>query len=827
MIKPVSPITRALVMLAVASVAMTPALQQPPAPEPTTPAPPPGNEVLMPTTPPDEPRYTNRLAQETSPYLLQHAHNPVNWQPWGPEAFAEAQRRQVPILVSIGYSTCHWCHVMERESFENVQTAKLMNERLVCIKVDREERPDVDDLYMNAVVAMTGQGGWPMNVFLVPPPPDDLKGETWTALAPFWGGTYFPPEDAMGRPGWPRIVESLAKAWDEQRVEVIAQSTRMADAVRQRLSLRGDAAAIGEGEVSGSIITLLRLFDRTSGGFGQAPKFPQPVFLELLMQSSDSVGGEATRTRVDEALSLTLDRMAMGGMYDQAGGGFHRYSTDAQWLVPHFEKMLYDNGQLAEVYAQAAQRTDDAYYKRIADEICAYVRREMTDPDSGAFYSAQDAEVNHREGQNYLWTPEEVAAALKAAGEESLLDLATRAYGLDRGPNFQDPHHQDEPARNVLYLTTHPQPLAASLHLTREQLDEQLTRINAALLGTRMKRDQPSTDDKVIAGWNGLMIAGLARSSQVLDQPQYREAASRAWRFIDTTMRDKDGGLLRTYRAGRAAIPAFCEDYALLAHGLIALHSADPDGGYLDAAGKLMDDARTRFWDNQRGGWFDTAADTSDVFFRARSLNDGAMPGATSVMLNNLIDLHQLTGEQRWLDDAIAALTAVSADLRDNPLAAANCTRALLRLLDIDPQRVHRIGRGAQDPDRIVDVAPSMDELDLVNEDSGQFTVTLIPRRGYHLNANDPGSTEVVPLSFQLADADGLAFAPVYPPGTAFGVGGQTILVHEQAVTIALLIQRVGNVTGQPRLMVTYQACNDAACLAPVTEEVAVKIKVR
>ncbi len=827
MIKPATRIGQSLAVLLALGLRAAPGAQHAP---PSTPSPthPPENEVFMTPQPDSAPLHTNRLAQETSPYLLQHAHNPVNWQPWGEEAFAEAKTRQVPILVSIGYSTCYWCHVMERESFENEDTAKLMNEHFVCIKVDREERPDVDDLYMSAVIALTGQGGWPMNVFLTPPPPDDLpEGDRWTALAPFWGGTYFPPQDAMGRPGWPRVVQSLSAAWNEQRSDVLDQAKRLAGDVRTRLSLHGDATPVGPGDVSTAVMTLLRIFDRANGGFGQAPKFPQPVFLDLLMASRDSIGGESSRDRVDEALSITLDRMAMGGMYDQVGGGFHRYSTDAQWIVPHFEKMLYDNGQLAEVYARAARSTDDPYYKQIADEICAYVLREMTDPNTGAFYSAQDAEVNHREGLNYLWTPEQVQDALKEAGEASLTAVAIKAYGLDHDANFRDPHHPEDDPKHILLLTAHPDLLTKSLNLTRQQLDAQLTRINAALLKVRDERDQPGVDDKILAGWNGLMIAGLADCAEVLDKPEYREAAARAWGFINTTMRDESGGLLRTFRAGRAAIPAFCEDYALLAHGLIALHRSNPNAGYLDAAAKLMNDARSLFWDDQRGGWFDTRRGSTDVFFRARSLSDGALPCAGSVMLNNLIDLYELDGENHWLDDAFAALTAISADLHENPIGMADSTRALLRLIDIDPQRVYRIGRGAGDPNRFVDVAVSADEVDLVDETSAEIAVTLMARQGYHINANNPGSEGVVPLSFELVDGAGLAMAPAYPPGMDFGMADQTIRVHEHSVTVPILIRRVGEVAGQPRLMVTYQACNDTACLKPVTEEVPVTIKVK
>jgi uncharacterized protein YyaL (SSP411 family) len=378
----------------------------------------------------------NRLSRETSPYLLQHAHNPVAWFPWGDEAIAEARRRDVPIFLSIGYSTCYWCHVMERECFESEEIARQMNDRFVCVKVDREERPDLDDLYMTATQLLTGHGGWPMSVFLEP-----------QGLRPFWAGTYFPPEPRHGVPSFPQVLDAMSRAWTERRGEVLEQAASVAEGVRQHMVSEEAPVGLGLPQVTEAGRDLLKRFDRVHGGFGGAPKFPQPVFLEFLLDLRAAAADDATRDAIDQAVRRTLDRMAIGGVFDQVGGGFHRYSVDERWLVPHFEKMLYDNAQLAQVYARAAVVYSDDFYATIARRTLDYALREMTSSE-GAFYSAQDAEVDGREGGNYVWTPEEIRAALppEDAG------FAIKVYGADAGPNFRDPHYPDSSSTNVLFL---------------------------------------------------------------------------------------------------------------------------------------------------------------------------------------------------------------------------------------------------------------------------------------------------------------------------------------------------------------------------------------
>ncbi|MHC4991738.1 MAG: thioredoxin domain-containing protein, partial [Planctomycetota bacterium] len=456
-----------------APVGTAPAAMQdePPAPAATPTTATEQNENAMtepPTETPPAIELRNRLADETSPYLLQHEANPVHWFPWGPEAFEAARALGRPIFLSVGYSTCYWCHVMERESFENEQIAAIMNEHFICIKVDREERPDVDDIYMRAVQMLNqGHGGWPMSVFLEP-----------GGLRPFIGGTYFPPTDQAGRPGFPTVLEQVAAFWRDRRQDVVQQATMVADAVRQQMAVEFAPQEIGRDEIARAQGQLMSMYDQQDAGFVVAqqrrPKFPIPSALDFLMSTAWDV--ESNR----KAVIHTLDRMATGGMYDQVGGGFHRYSTDEKWLVPHFEKMLYDNGQLASTYAEAYQRTGDAFYAQIIRETLDYVIREMTSPEGG-FYSAQDAEVNHREGQNYLWQPGEVRKALSEAGREDLVDLALEVYGFNNGTNFQDPHHPEDEATNVVYLVERPDVMAGRLDLALEEFESRLVAINEIL----------------------------------------------------------------------------------------------------------------------------------------------------------------------------------------------------------------------------------------------------------------------------------------------------------------------------------------------------------
>ncbi len=786
------------------------------------------------------PNPPNHLAGQTSPYLLQHVHNPVDWWPWGEAAFAEARRRNVPIFLSIGYSTCYWCHVMERESFENAAIAKLMNERFVCIKVDREERPDVDDLYMTATQLMTHHGGWPMSCFLEP-----------ATLKPFWCGTYFPPEPRGQMAGFPQVLQGLSIAWKDQHAEIVEQAAAVAEAVGEQLAHAAEPVAVGLEQVSSAAHHLLRMFDRVHGGFGAAPKFPQPVFLELLLDVRDSAGGDATRQAVDEALKLTLDKMACGGMNDQAGGGFHRYSVDELWLVPHFEKMLYDNAQLAAVYARAGQTYQDDFYTRTARRTLDYVLREMTSPEGG-FYSAQDAEVDGREGLNYLWNTDEIRAAIP---DKADADFAIDVYGLRDGPNFRDPHQPDSPAANILFLADRPEKLAAARGLTLPDFLTRLDRTNTALYDARAKRKQPRLDDKVLLGWNGLMVGAMARAGLLLREERYVKAAAKAADFAFAKMRDDRGDLLRSYRAGRAATPAFLEDYAFLIDGLLALHEVDAKTGWLKgglSAPAALAQARglarraTELFGDALAGFFDTRESQSDLFVRARSTSDGAIPAGSSVMLHNLIELHERTGDAAYLDSAIGCLRSLSAAAAHSPVSTANTTRAVLRLIAAGQMVADRLaafsiapspaaggggGRGSARPEGVslrttpVEVLSNTDRIQVGKDHPAELHLHIRIKDGYHLTAADPGpgGKDLIPLRVGIVHGTGIAVYADYPAGEKYGKEGE-LRVYKGSVEFRVAVERQGEWTGRPLLSVTFQACTETECLLPVTVELDVAV---
>ncbi len=802
-------------------------------------------------------KYTNALAGQTSPYLLQHAHNPVKWYPWGAEAFELARRTGKVIFLSVGYSTCYWCHVMEREVFENERLAGILNEHCVSIKVDREERPDVDDIYMAAVQMMTGRGGWPMSVFLTPP---GAGGEDDPGLKPIWAGTYIPPEARHGLPGFERVVTGISGAWETQREQVLGQAERVAAAVVSHLGEREAVVRLSEGSVSAAADQLMRMYDARHGGFGGAPKFPQPTNLLFLMR--------VYRNDPDEdlwgALAYTLERMARGGMYDQVGGGFHRYSTDDRWLVPHFEKMLYDNAQLVEAYVTAgAIRTDVAdagLYERVVRETCDYVLREMTDA-TGAFWSAQDAEVDAREGSNYLWTPREVRGAI---GDEELTALAGRMYGLDQGTNFQDPHHDDEPASNVLYLPMRLDELARREGVGLGELTAKRRQINERMLAVRDGRKQPRTDDKVIASWNGMMIAGLARAGKALDEARYVEAAVAAAGAVLDRMREgehgssgrggsADGGvdagrgLYRTMRGGVAKVDAFLEDYAFLVHGLLELSRATGDGRWLEAAEELMGVAAARFGargegsnegrgegsegSEGRGGYYDTLAGQSDLFVRTVSTYDGALPSGNSQMIHNLLDLYELTGQAEYLDRAVADLRAFSGVLSKRGASMVHMQHALLRAMGASSGRFGGVeddgGDGLAVGDEAVTVSVEPGVVD-VSSGEARVRVTVEIAEGYHLNASEVGLDWLIATRLELVGGKGLTLKVDYPAGVRkrYALAEDELAVYEGTVVLeARLIHKegVGGV-GDPRLVLRYQACTQTACLE--VKEVALPVMI-
>src|SRR5438445_638126 len=549
------------------------------------------------------PKPPNRLVDATSPYLLQHAHNPVHWFPWGEEALARAREEGKPIFLSIGYSACHWCHVMERESFEDEAVAELMNRHFVSIKVDREERPDLDDIYMAATLAMNqGQGGWPMTVFLTP----DQE--------PFFAGTYFPPEDRGGRPGFSTVLKRIAELWEKDRDSVKEQGAQLADYLRENAKA-APGGEVGEDALRQAAQQLGREFDARRGGFGPAPKFPPSAGLSLLLRIHRRFGDE----HAQEMVRKTLDAMARGGIYDQVGGGFARYSTDARWLVPHFEKMLYDNAQLARVYLEGFQATGEGLYRRVATETLDYVLREMTDP-AGGFYSATDADSEGEEGKFFVWTPAEVREALGPEGEE----LARRFcayYDVTEGGNWE--------GRSIPNAPRALDDVARELGIAPAELEGSLGDARARLYEARKRRVPPGLDDKVLTAWNGLMISALAEGFRALGDQRYLEAARRAADFLLGALRRPDGGLLRTWRRGRAHLDAYLEDYAFFAEALVDLYEAGGAPKYLEEAASLADRIRKDFA-AEEGGFFSTGRGHESLIVRPREGHDGAIPSANA-----------------------------------------------------------------------------------------------------------------------------------------------------------------------------------------------------
>lgn len=578
-------------------------------------------------------KHTNKLINETSPYLLQHAHNPVDWFPWGDEAFEKARNEDKPVLVSIGYSACHWCHVMEHESFENEATAAVMNEHFVNIKVDMEERPDVDQIYMNFVQITTGRGGWPMNVFLTP----DKR--------PFFGGTYFPPSPRYSMPSWQQILLSIAEAYRERRDEIEHSANDIVGELR-RMSVVESGGGLSTDILDSAFASFSRTFDATHGGFGGAPKFPQAMSLEFLLRYHHRTGDEQALKMVTH----TLDKMACGGIYDQLGGGFHRYAVDAIWLVPHFEKMLYDNAQLIRVYLHAYQVTQNEFYKRIAVETLEYVRREMLDA-SGGFYSAQDADSEGEEGKFFVWTPEDIEQVLGREDARAFCEY----YDVTLNGNFE--------GKNILNVKNPVAPAPGSDTHTK-------------LFEVREKRVKPFRDEKVLTAWNGLMLAAFADAARVLDVEDYLKIAERNAKFILAQLQD-DGRLLRTWKDGTAKLNGYVEDHANVADGLIELYQATGELDYLIEARRLADTMITEFWDEESGGFFFTSNDHEELIVRNKDFYDNATPSGNSVAADVLLKLAKFTGDERYERFAITTLRLAASQIRRHPQGFGRALSAL------------------------------------------------------------------------------------------------------------------------------------------------------
>jgi uncharacterized protein len=589
----------------------------------------------------------NRLANETSPYLLQHKDNPVDWYPWGEEALRRAREEDKPILLSVGYSACHWCHVMERESFEDEETARIMNEHFVNIKVDREERPDIDSIYMSAVQALTRHGGWPMTVFLTP------DG------APFYGGTYFPPVPKGGLPSFQQVLLSLADAYENRYDEV----SRSAESVREYLRATTGAAlpqtAVGTELLDRAAESLISELDRRFGGFGGAPKFPQAMNLEVLLRHHHRTGDLAALSGVED----TLRAMANGGIYDQLGGGFARYSVDQYWLVPHFEKMLYDNALLSRLYLEAYQATDNPFYRRIAEETLDYVVRDMTSPEGG-FYSAEDADSEGEEGKFYVWTPAEIRGVL----DEEDATLAERYWDVTERGNFE--------GKNILYVPRPPEAVAAEFGISPEELRERIEGIRSTLFAEREKRTRPGRDEKILAAWNGLMLRSFAFAARVLNREDYREFAERNAAFLLDRLR-VDGRLRRSYKDGQAKFNGYLEDYAMAADGLVTLYEATFQTRWLAEAENLCDAVLELFWDEGSGAFYDTPADHEELVTRPRDVYDNAAPSGTSVATDVLLRLSLLLDREDYRARAESVLEGLSGGMERLPGAFGRLLAAL------------------------------------------------------------------------------------------------------------------------------------------------------
>ena len=608
----------------------------------------------------------NQLIHETSPYLLQHAHNPVEWYPWGEEAFDKARRENKPVLLSVGYSACHWCHVMAHESFENEDIAKLMNELFVNIKVDREERPDVDQIYMNAVQMMTHHGGWPMTVFLTP------------EAVPFYGGTYFPPQDRYNMPGFPRVLISVAEAYRDRQDDIRETGTSLVNELQRLSATSGSDQPIEKELLDAAYAGIVRTYDKTHGGFGGAPKFPPAMALEFLLRTHARTGNRDAL----EMVRHTCRQMANGGMYDQLGGGFHRYSTDARWLVPHFEKMLYDNALLSRLYLHYFQVSEEQQARQTAEGILDYVLREMTH-SAGGFYSTQDADSEGHEGKFFVWEIEEIREAL---GERDAT-LFCSYYDITPAGNFE--------GKNIPNVTRSLEQVAEENNVSVSELQASLDESRRKLFDLRETRIKPDRDEKILTAWNGLMMASFAEAGVILNRPDYTEAARRNAEFVLSNLR-KDGALLRTWKDGVAKFNGYLEDYSFLIEGLVTLFETTGEFRWLEEAQELTERMIEDFWDDENGGFFFTGKSHENLIVRSKDYFDNATPSGNSVAAIALLRLSILTGKENYRNLAIAVLREIGDSARRYPSGFGYALSAADFLLST-PKEIAIVGKDRND----------------------------------------------------------------------------------------------------------------------------------
>ena len=806
-------------------------------------------------------RPANRLAGSSSPYLLQHAHNPVDWYPWGPEALAAAKNLNRPIFLSIGYSSCHWCHVMERLVFENKEIARLLNQKFICIKVDREERPDLDDIYMTSLlvylraIGSPQGGGWPLSMFLT----SDGR--------PFAGGTYFPPEDSDDQPGFLTIATRISGLWEQQRKAIEQNADVITAQVRRNMKpvLSLQDVPLERKLVTAAAEAVVTSYDPQYGGFDfdadqpDGPKFPVESRLTLLQYAIRRDDSPQTA----EAVYATLDRILQGGIHDHLGGGFHRYSTDRQWQVPHFEKMLYNQAQLASIYTEAWRRTGRVRYRRAAEGTLDFVLRELTAPEGG-FYSSLDAETGGVEGQYYVWNPAEVARIL---GEEEA-PLFARAYGLDAPSSFEPGH--------VLALSRPLAELAEELGVTAPELDDRLARSRQKLLAVRNQRESLRRDDKILTAWNGLMIAALARSGQLFDRPDYLQAAEKAALFLGKNLQDDQGRLLRTWRAGKASLNAYLDDYAFFTQGLLALHQATGEAGWLNGARRLTDQQITLFGDGDNGGYFFTPSHHEELLTRTKNAWDSALPAGNGVAVRNLIRLASFTGTDGYRTRAEQTLAEFAAVLKKSPSNAATLAVALGEFLDnpdfsatVSPQRTPEatLAAAASSPRKPAPVRnasaaeerssaePSRRNRGLILQVAGEaeskekkkeivrarafLDVDRLPAGGscrivlfldidepWHINANPAMPDFLVPTELTVASKQGIRISGLrYPPAQKATLPGfeKPLHVYSRRAILFGTLTIPRSAAGRENLVlkIRYQACDDARCLPPKTIELA------
>ena len=738
-------------------------------------------------------KWTNRLVHETSPYLLLHAHNPVDWYPWGDEALELAKKENRLIFLSVGYSTCYWCHVMERKVFSNSEIAAVMNKNFINIKIDREERPDLDEIYMTATQLLIQRGGWPNSVFLTP----DLK--------PFYAGTYFPPADMPGRPGFPTILDAVHEAWVTREAEVLESANQISNTIEMATS-RGftalNARALDRSLTTSALDYLRTAYSHAYGGFGTAPKFPSPANLEFLLSEYQRESGLQTAPTKDESLlkmiTHTLDMMAYGGMYDQIGGGFHRYSVDAKWLIPHFEKMLYDNAQLAKVYLRAYQLTQEPRYRRVAEEVFSYIFREMTAPEGG-FYSALDAETDAEEGKYYVWTADEIQ---KILGHQKDTSRFNEIYGVDKGPNFE--------GKSVLYV-----PDGSAV----EGSVNGLSTAREKLLTARFEREYPLLDTKIIVNWNGLMIDALAYGYQVLGEERYLAAASKAATFILDTLRKPDGELWHTYTAGVVKQDAYLDDYAFFVRGLLGLHAATGEDQWLDSARILTDKMIQLFWDDKSGGFYYTKADARHLIVRTKKPYDSAIPSGNAVAVKNL-----LAFGTDYRDYAEKTLRIFAESMAQSPSSFMYMHFALNHYLT--PEEDEETSESS----KVTATAKVKGKDDEVFNVEIQVKVA----GGWHINANPAGQDNLISTTVAVDAHTPVEIVDIaYPKGRTmrFEFSDEPLNIYEKSLTISLHLKQKPNVTRKKNapilLKLTYQLCNDFECLLPQTLDVPLRFPSR